>query len=228
MAKLFLSYARSDATIVRRLVGALGDAGYDVWIDRDEIPGGAAWASAIVDAIDAAEAVLIALSPMSMQSSNVVKEVTLATEAKKLVLPVWIERTSVSKALRYYLTDIQQVDLAADFEAGLQELLTALEPIRKGRLHAIMSDRVMTTQEKIDAYFKARAAQKDPIERRMAQLDERIRTAEGGEKQKLLAERLDLFRQKTDDAIEKSRASTARLNRLVDAVMDDAKRDHKK
>ncbi|HEU4690541.1 MAG TPA: toll/interleukin-1 receptor domain-containing protein [Vicinamibacterales bacterium] len=225
MRKLFLSYSRSDARIVRRLVDALDDAGYDVWIDRSEIRGGTAWPSEIVDAIDAAAAVLVALSPNSMQSSNVVKEMGLANEAKKLVLPVWIERTTVSKELKYYLIDIQQVDLATDFAAGLEELLTALEPIRKDKLDSIMSDPAMTTQEKIDAYFKARAGQQDPVKRRMAQLDERIKTARGSEREKLVAERMDLFQQRTDETITRSRASTARLNRLADAILDGGKRD---
>jgi hypothetical protein len=154
-----------------------------------------------------------------------VKELALAADAKKLVLPIWIVRANVSKAFKYYLVDVQQLDLAVDFEAGVEQLLTALEPIREGRLHAVLADPAMTTQEKIAAYFKVRAAQRDPVERRMAQLDERIRTATGVERQKLQAERWDLFQKKTEDAIAKANAATARWNRIVDNVIDAAKRD---
>ena len=70
------------------------------------------------------------------------------------------------------MADIQHVDLATDFQAGMGELRNALEPIFKGTLDSIINDPHLTTREKIVAFIKAYAAHKDPIE---ARLEEKIR-----------------------------------------------------
>jgi hypothetical protein len=174
MAYVFLSYSSRDTDLVKRLIASLNKAGHTVWVDRREIAGGARWPGEIVDAIEAAAAVLVALSPAAMDSEHVRKELALAVDATKLILPVWIERTTVSKKLKYYLADVQQIDLASDFEAGLQAVLNALEPIVKGKLDSILSDPDLTTGEKIDAWMKARARFKDPEQVRVDGLGERI------------------------------------------------------
>jgi TIR domain len=175
MAYVFLSYSSRDTDLVKRLIASLNKAGHTVWVDRREIAGGARWPGEIVDAIEAAAAVLVALSPAAMDSEHVRKELALAVDATKLILPVWIERTTVSKKLKYYLADVQQIDLASDFEAGLQAVLSALEPIVKGKLDSILADPHLTTREKIDAWIKARAQFKDPDQVAIAALDERIK-----------------------------------------------------
>jgi TIR domain len=174
MGYVFLSYSSSDARLVQRLIESLNRAGHTVWVDRRRILGGAEWAGEIVDAIEGAAAVLVALSPGSMESDHVRKELALAVEAKKLIVPVWIERTAVSKKLRYYLADIQQIDLASDFDVGLAALLDALTPIVQGKLDSILSDPQLTTRKKIDAWIKARTQHKEPDEIRMDRLAEQI------------------------------------------------------
>jgi hypothetical protein len=174
MGHVFLSYSSSDRPLVQQLISSLEKAGLSVWIDHQRIRGGTQWTAEIVDAIDASVAVLIALSPSSMESDHVRKEVTLAVDAKKLIVPVWIERTPVSRKLKYYLADIQQIDLASDFDAGFGELLETLKPIVQGKLDSILSDPQMTTREKIDAWIKARTQHKEPDEIRIDSLDEKI------------------------------------------------------
>jgi hypothetical protein len=47
VSHVFLSYARRDQVFVDRLIAELERTGLDVWIDRDDIPGGAAWEATI-------------------------------------------------------------------------------------------------------------------------------------------------------------------------------------
>jgi hypothetical protein len=174
MGHVFLSYSSRDTHIVERLIASLSKAGYTVWVDRKRIRGGTEWPGEIVDAIEAAAAVLVALSPGAMESHHVSKELALAGSANKLIVPVWIERTAVSKKLKYYLADIQQVDLASDFDAGLDALLEALTPIVQGKLDSILTDPQLSTREKIDAWIKVRSEHKEPDAVRIERLGARI------------------------------------------------------
>ena len=50
MARVFLSYARDDAELAKRLAGLIGDAGHEVWWDR-EIQGGSRFSNEIDKAL---------------------------------------------------------------------------------------------------------------------------------------------------------------------------------
>ena len=78
MSHVFLSYARRDQVFADHLVTALEARGVNVWLDREDIPGGAAWESAIGEALSASSAVLVVLSPASVTSEYVPKELSLA------------------------------------------------------------------------------------------------------------------------------------------------------
>ena len=52
MGHLFISYSRRDTKVVDRLVRKLEIVGHDVWLDREDIQGGALWRQQIVRGID--------------------------------------------------------------------------------------------------------------------------------------------------------------------------------
>ena len=84
MADVFLSYKRKDAPRVRKLVGALREAGLDVWWD-DDIPASAPWESTIERALADAKAVIVCWSPDSVASENVRSEARVARADGRLV-----------------------------------------------------------------------------------------------------------------------------------------------
>jgi hypothetical protein len=127
MGQIFLSYARKDAKVVDRLMSRLEAAGYKVWVDRTGIPGGEQWRRQIVRAIENADAFLIALSPHSVISDNVRKELDLAEGAKKRVLPVIIQPVEIPEEMKYQLVGLQKVELVTNFDAGFETLLRTLE-----------------------------------------------------------------------------------------------------
>ena len=126
MAHIFISYARKDAKAANRLVGTLGKAGYDAWIDR-EIPGGELWRKRIVQEIEQAKAFLILLSPNSVASDDVRKELDIAENRKKLILPLVIAPMRIPPEMEYSLAGLQRIDFAADPIAGDQQLLSAIQ-----------------------------------------------------------------------------------------------------
>src|SRR5947208_13514977 len=84
MVDVFVSYKRGDATSVRKLVGALRQAGLEVWWDED-IPASAPWEATIERALADARAVIVCWSPDSVASENVRSEARVAREDGRLI-----------------------------------------------------------------------------------------------------------------------------------------------
>jgi hypothetical protein len=133
VSHVFLSYARRDQVFADRLVTALEERGVNVWVDREDIPGGAAWESAIGEALSSSTAVLVVLSPASVTSEYVPKELSLAEKYDRPIVPILYEAwegspdASAVKRIEFQLAGVQYVDFAAQpFEQALTALLRAL------------------------------------------------------------------------------------------------------
>jgi TPR repeat protein len=70
--------------------------------------------------------VLLALSPNSVQSDNVRKELDLTEEFKKTILPVEIQATAIPNDISYQIVGLQRINLYRDFEGGARQVLDAL------------------------------------------------------------------------------------------------------
>jgi hypothetical protein len=126
MAKVFVSYSRSDSKRIKRLIDILEEAGHQVWIDRAGIKGGEVWRHKIVNAINNSDVMVLVLSRHSIESDNVRKELDLAESEKILVIPVEIEAVTIPPDLRYQLVGVQHINLYADYSVGANELLNTL------------------------------------------------------------------------------------------------------
>lgn len=141
MRHIFVSYSRKDSKTVDHIVARLIQEGFEVWIDREEITGGELWREAIVKAIDSAYAFILMVSPGSVASDNVRKEIDLADGAKKkFFVPVLLKAVKLPAKLRYQLAGIQWIEYYRAPEKKYAELVKVLrthEPKRNARaMHA--------------------------------------------------------------------------------------------
>lgn len=123
MGHLFISYSRADKKKVGKLVTQLEKAGHDVWLDTQDIEGGDQWRQAIVSAIKSGHALIVAISPRSVSSKNVRKELDVAEGASVRIIPVRLQAAAVPDALEYQLAGTQVIDLSKDFGGGVSRLL---------------------------------------------------------------------------------------------------------
>ncbi|HUP16798.1 MAG TPA: PQQ-binding-like beta-propeller repeat protein [Acidimicrobiia bacterium] len=107
---LFISYATEDAASAGELRQILIDEGYRTWIAPDDIRGSRPWAEQILDAIAAATVMVVLVSSDTMRSSHVGREVNVAFDHSKAVLPIRIEDVALSGTLQYLLALVQWVD----------------------------------------------------------------------------------------------------------------------
>lgn len=87
MADIFISYSSRDRQQAKQLAGLLTASGLTVWIDQSGIDFATSWSGEIVDAIENCAAFLVLMSSNSVLSQNVIKEVFLAAEFQKKILP---------------------------------------------------------------------------------------------------------------------------------------------
>jgi hypothetical protein len=127
--KIFCSYARADDEFALKLAKDMKSAGASIWLDQLDIPKGQRWDRAVEEALQTCEYLLVILSPVSVESHNVMDEVSFALEEKKQVLPVLYR----SCKLPFRLRRVQYIDFTVDYEDGLLQLRKALgeQPIDK-------------------------------------------------------------------------------------------------
>ena len=126
-AEVFISYAAKDRTRVLDLVERLRAAGVSVWIDQMGIEGATMWSQEIVAAIRSCKVLILAISENSAGSENVVKEVALASEGRKRILPVYIKQAEIPESMAYQLAGIQRIEFFEGREdAALQAVIRAL------------------------------------------------------------------------------------------------------
>src|SRR5581483_9534594 len=118
---IFISYSRKDSSEAIDLAERLRAEGMTIWIDREGIGGATQWAGEIAAAIRDCSFFLVLLSENAVESANVLKEVSLASERGKRILPVVLRRTPLPVSLEYHLAGIQHL-FYSDYPAILSSL----------------------------------------------------------------------------------------------------------
>ncbi len=111
MADIFISYSSKDREKAEQLTELLASAGLSVWIDQSSIEVSTSWSAEIVDAITSCSAFIVLLSPNSIESHNVIKEVSLASEKRKKILPLDLEPIALPRELEYQLAGIHRTSM---------------------------------------------------------------------------------------------------------------------
>lgn len=89
MARIFISYAREDQPVARRIVDGLAREGLEAWWDH-QIPPGRTWDEVIGERVSRAAVMIVIWSKHSVDSNFVKEEAQLGYEARKLV-PVRVD-----------------------------------------------------------------------------------------------------------------------------------------
>jgi TPR repeat protein len=123
----FFSYSRDDSSFVVQLAADMKAAGANVWLDQLDITPGQRWDRAIEDALKNCPRLIVILSPTSVNSTNVMDEVSFALEEQKTVIPVVYRDCAIPFRLRR----LQYVDFKHDYSQGFKELLSVVAPQQK-------------------------------------------------------------------------------------------------
>jgi hypothetical protein len=119
--RIFISYSHRDVDFVRRLVSDLQRDGAAVWSDQDILPG-LHWDAEIERALHGAPEYLVVLSPSSVESKNVMDELSFAVNSGKRIYPVLYRDCDIPLGLRR----VQWVDFRGEYEPAFKQLLSGI------------------------------------------------------------------------------------------------------
>jgi formylglycine-generating enzyme required for sulfatase activity len=126
---VFISYASQDKATADAACAKLEADGIRCWIAPRDVPPGAEWAGAIVDAIDNCRAMVLIFSSSANGSKQIHREVQRAFDREVPVVPFRIENIAPEKSLAYYMGPVHWLDaLTLPLERHLQKLVVSVKP----------------------------------------------------------------------------------------------------
>ena len=131
---VFISFSFHDQNAAETLVNYLSSRhGISCWICTRELNGGSLFKAQIPDAIDAAKIVVFMQSESSIASREVPKEIGIAFDTEKTIIPFRLDTTPLKAELRYDLYGVEYIDATIpSFEDRAEELAQSILKILGG------------------------------------------------------------------------------------------------
>ncbi len=123
MPKVFISHSNQDSDETLFIAESLRRVGIDVWVDFENIRGGADWLCEIEAGIQRCDAVIIVLSKSSANSVWVERECLFAWQLRKPVFTALVADILIP----LHLINIQYCDLRARRSAGMAKLVESIQ-----------------------------------------------------------------------------------------------------
>ena len=123
--EVFLSHASADRAAATMIADTLRAHGVPVWYSRTHLRGAQQWHDEIGRALRRCDWFIVLLSPASVKSRWVRRELLFALNARQFedrIVPVLL-RPCRTVVLSWTLDALQRVDCEADVRAGLADLL---------------------------------------------------------------------------------------------------------
>ena len=108
----FISHCSKDIQVVEQIVDILKSCNIPYWKAPEMIPSGSNYAREIPNALKNCGVFLFVVSEASQNSIWVEKEVDVAINIRKKIIPVRIDTVPLNDMYRFYLNNIQTIDIA--------------------------------------------------------------------------------------------------------------------
>ena len=107
----FISHCSKDIQIVDQIVNILKSCNIPYWKAPEMIPSGSNYAREIPNALKNCGIFLFVVSEAAQNSIWVEKEVDIAINIRKKIIPVRIDTVPLNDMYRFYLNNIQAIDI---------------------------------------------------------------------------------------------------------------------
>jgi len=134
MMKVYISYTHEDEKYAFLIANRLRESGHEVWIDKWALSAGDNLIQKINEGLKETDALIVIVSKNALRSKWVMHEFSAfalddLSSKKSRIIPVLVDNSSVPQYLARYV----YVDLTADLDGGIQQIITSLseEPSTK-------------------------------------------------------------------------------------------------
>ena len=121
--KIFITYSSKDEKVSRTICTALENRGLACWISSRDVKPGQNFQEQIVKAIRAAKIMVLVFTANANNSSEIKKELALASQNNLVVIPVRIEDVTPNEAFAYEFATRQWIDLFGNWESSITRLV---------------------------------------------------------------------------------------------------------
>lgn len=128
---IFISYGHEDWERVRRVSDRLQGLGWKVWVAPHNLRGAAEWAGEIHESVRTCRVFLLLISPNSMHSGYVLKELHVAIDTARPVVPAVLEDAQVPPSVEYLIAGHQVVDVSDLADWQLDDLAHAVTSVEQ-------------------------------------------------------------------------------------------------
>ena len=137
MDYVFISYKSDDYAAARDFRLELERMGVSCWMAPEDIRGGASYAQSIPAAIRGCKVFVLYMTQKVQSSRWVGKELDIAINEGKRIMPLFVEETALRDDFKFYLSNIQcyfaygeqETDARRRFERELRQELSIPEPV---------------------------------------------------------------------------------------------------
>jgi hypothetical protein len=127
MTVLFISHSKDDEETALAVCSAVEARGARCWIAQRDIQLGDRWSSAIIDAINRCDAVIVIFSSSANSSNHVQREVEHAVNGNKRIIPFRLAEILPTGSLAYFMGGLHWVDaFRSNFETAVEHLTLAV------------------------------------------------------------------------------------------------------
>lgn len=124
--QIFISYSSVDADTAMAVCQSIEAAGYPCWIAPRNEQAGLSYGLQITNAIKQANVVVLLFSTSSNKSQHVLNEVGISFDQGKKIIPLMLDSSVMCEDLQYFLSRVHHIKAADNFDAGVKELVSAL------------------------------------------------------------------------------------------------------
>ncbi len=125
---LFVSHVSEDRAAALELVSELERRGVRCWIAPRDVAAGSPFDDEIEAAIQASRAMLLIFSERCNESEYIRREVTVAGESHKVIIPFRIEDAQPKRGLRVRLADLHWIDAFVERERAIDDVVRTVRP----------------------------------------------------------------------------------------------------
>ena len=120
--RLFVSHASPDSDTAHSLVSELEANGHSCWIAPRDVRAGYDFRAEIVDALKSASGFMVLISQGANSSPHVLREVAMAEQYGKRIVPLRLDDTPLRSELEYLLVGLHWVRYPGSLDAILRTL----------------------------------------------------------------------------------------------------------
>jgi hypothetical protein len=128
---LFVSHVREDRVAALEIVGDLERRGVPCWVAPRDVHPGKPFDEEIAEALENCWAMLLIFSDRCNENAYIRREVTVAGETGKIIIPFRIEDVQPRKALRVRLSDLNWIDGFVSRERAIDEVARIFAPAKE-------------------------------------------------------------------------------------------------